>query len=190
MAAAVITASASILVAVLAYLLNQRGQVLQERRRARLDRVNAQLRELYGPLHAWLDVNERIWEVLRASHLPPRESRRPDADSATWRGWRDHSLMPANRRMRDLIVEHADLILESAIPVPLLTFCAHVSALEVAIETASPLEHALIGHPGAAYVSYVRDAFSALKAEQRQLLDASRGGRGLRRNASGLWTRP
>ncbi|MFJ4651173.1 hypothetical protein ACIP5Y_07850 [Nocardia sp. NPDC088792] len=172
MSAAVITASASILVAVLAYLLNQRGQVRQEHRRARLDRINAQLRELYGPLHAWLDVNEQIWEALRASHLPPKEERRPDADSASWRGWRDHALMPANRRMRDLIVQHADLILESATPAPLLTFCAHVSALEVAIETASPHDHALIGHPGNAYVSYVRDSFAALKTEQCRLLEA------------------
>ena len=43
MSAAVITASASILVAVLAFVFNQQAQLEQERRQARLARVNLQL---------------------------------------------------------------------------------------------------------------------------------------------------
>jgi hypothetical protein len=91
----------------------QRGQVHQERRQARLARVSDQLRELYGPLNALVDVNERIWEALRQSHLPPQADRRPEASTEDWRRWRDHALMPANRRMRDLIIEHADLLVET-----------------------------------------------------------------------------
>jgi hypothetical protein len=74
--AAIITASASILVAVLVFILNLRAQVHQERRQARLARVSSQLRELYGPLNALVDVNERIWEALRESHLPRTDGRR------------------------------------------------------------------------------------------------------------------
>lgn len=173
---ALITASASIVVAVLAFLLNRWGQATQERRQARLDRVNTQLRELYGPLHFWVEVNERIWESLRASHLPPQRERRPDVVPEAWRAWRAHALMPANRRMRDLILEHADLIAETEIPELLSTFCAHVLALEVALTPASrpDYEQALIGHPGAAYVSYVRDTFVLLKSEQHRLLETHR----------------
>ena len=172
MSAAVITASASILVAVLVFILNQRAQVRQERRQARLARVSSQLRELYGPLNALVDVNERIWEALRQSRLPPQADRRQDAGTEDWRRWRDYALMPANRRMRDLIIEHADLMVETDVPQPLRDFCAHVTSLEIVqVAEANALkERALIGHPGAAYVAYVRSTFAALKNEQQRLL--------------------
>lgn len=75
-----------------------------------------QLRELYGPLNALVDVNERLWTALRESHLPPQEDRRPAAGEEDWRIWRDNALMPINRRMRDLIIEHADLLVGSDVP--------------------------------------------------------------------------
>lgn len=172
LSAAVITASASVLVAVLVFLLNQRAQVRQELRLARLERVNSQLRELYGPLNALVDVNERIWESLRQSHLPPQANRKPGSDESYWRKWRDNALMPTNRKIRDLIIEHADLLVETDVPVPLRDFCAHVTALElvIAAEADNNEESILISHPGAAFVTYVRDAFSQLKSEQQRLL--------------------
>ncbi|WP_405533708.1 hypothetical protein OG592_41055 (plasmid) [Streptomyces avidinii] len=172
MSAAVITASASIVVAVLAFLLAQRAQVLQERRQAHLARVNAQLRELYGPLLALVDVNEKIWESLRATSLPPQTERSPEAGTAEWVTWRNQVLMPANREMCELIKRHADLIEGPAIPEPLLVLCAHVLALEIAMssEASGVLQRPLVRHPGADYVDYVRTTFSLLKAEQQKLL--------------------
>jgi hypothetical protein len=73
MTAAVIAASASVLVAVLAYILNQRGQVRQELRQARLARVSSQVRELYGPLNAMVDVNEA--PEYRAALSAPKATR-------------------------------------------------------------------------------------------------------------------
>lgn len=170
--AAVITASASIVVAVLVFILNQRAQIRLERRQARLTRINSQLRELYGPLNALVDVNERIWEALRESRLPSQAERRPDADAKDWLRWRDHALMPVNRQMRDLIMDHADLLVEADVPEPLLDFCAHVTSMEVILagEAEGLKERTLIGHPGSAYVAYVRDTFSSLKSEQQHLL--------------------
>lgn len=154
MAAAVITASASILVAVLALILNQHAQIRQEYRQARLSRVSSQLQELYGPLNTLVDVNERIWQVLRQSRLPPQAERRSESSTEEWRRWRDHALMPANRRMRDLIFDHANLLVETDVPQPLRDFCAH----------------ALVPHPGAAYTSYVSRTYTYLKDEQQHLL--------------------
>jgi hypothetical protein len=175
MSAAVITASASVVVAVLVFVLNQRGQVRQELRQARLARISSQLRELYGPLNALVNINEQIWETLRETYLPPMAERRKHADSEDWRRWRDHALMPANRTMRDLIIEHADLLAETDIPKPLQDFCAHVASLEVTLsaEANGLAERPMIHHPGAAYVTYVRDTFTRLKIEQRKLLDAA-----------------
>ena len=172
--AAVITASASVLVAVLVFVLNQRAQIRQERRQARLARVNSQLRELYGPLNALVEVNERVWEALRDSGLPGKAVRSPSGADSDWRRWRNQALRPVNLQMRDLIVEHADLLIEPDLPQALRDFCAHVASLEIvsAAETDGVHERALIGHPGAPFVTYVREAFLRLKQEQQRLLAA------------------
>ncbi|MBF6212799.1 hypothetical protein IU433_20360 [Nocardia puris] len=172
MVTAVIAAGASIVVAVLTYALTQRGAIRQERRQARLLRVSSQLADLYGPLRALMETNEQTWEALRESHLPPRVERRFDAADPEWRRWRDLVLMPANRAMRDLILEHADLLLESELPEPLRQFCAHVAAFEVvlAAEADGIVLPTLVRHPGEAYVRQVREAFDLLTAERRRLL--------------------
>ncbi|WP_433533130.1 hypothetical protein ACQPYA_14600 [Micromonospora sp. CA-263727] len=184
MTAAVITASASIVVAVLVFVLNQRAQVRAERRRVRLDRVASQLRDLYGPLHALVDVNERLWQALRDTGLPGDAERRSDggltqAQQEQWTRWLQHGLMPANVKMRDLILDHADLVIEAGMPEPLRAFCAHVAAYEVLLSSrgadAGDGGPALIGHPGAPYVDYVRRSFDALKLEHHRLTATERG---------------
>ncbi|TYB49798.1 hypothetical protein [Actinomadura chibensis] len=173
METAAFTAAASVLVAVLIYVLNQRGQVRQELRQARLARVNSQLRDLYGPLHALVEVNERIWESLRAAGLPAKQDRRPgQAQWEDWPLWRDGALMPANTRMRDLIISHADLLIEPEVPAPVQDFCSHVTSFEVLLTGAAKdaSNKALIPHPGTAYLDYVRASFALLKAEQHRLL--------------------
>jgi len=169
--AAVITASASVFVAMVVFVLNQRAQVRLERRQARLELINSQLRDLYGPLNALVDVNERLWESLRST-LPARGERRPGGGTAEWNSWRDSVLMPTNREMRDLIVRRADLLIEDHVPQPLLDFCAHVAARDVAMSGRAEgfAGRALIPHPGTEYVNYVREGFTALKTEQRRLL--------------------
>jgi len=187
MATAVITASASVIVAVLVFLLNRQHQYQFERRQALLARVNAQVRELYGPLHALVRVNELVWKSLRDKSVIPASDERTDAgrlgkrELGAWKAWLSHSLMPANVKMRDLILQHADLIIEAEMPGPLLDFCAHVSAYEVLLlseaESGLPAGSRLIGHPGDAYVDYVDHSFAALKAEQARLLALTAVGR-------------
>lgn len=175
MTVAIIAASASIVVAVLAFVLNQYGQIRQERRQVRLSRLNSQLRDLYGPLNAMVDANERVWEALRDIQLPGRAQRHPGGGGADWRRWRDEALQPANRQMRDLIFSHADLLVEIEMPEPLREFCAHVAAQEIvrSAEEEGGLAPVLISHPGSSFVSYVQCTFVVLKKEQAQLLRRS-----------------
>jgi hypothetical protein len=136
--------------------------------------VSSQLRELYGPLNALVEVNERVWDALRDSGLPGKADRSPSGADSGWRRWRDLALRPVNLQMRDLIVEHADLLVEPDLPQPLRDFCAHVTSLEIvlAAEADGVHELALIGHPGAPFVTYVREAFLRLKQDQQRLLAA------------------
>lgn len=176
---AIITASATITVAVLAFLFNQYSQLRLERRQGHLARVNSQLRDLYGPMFALVDTNERIWQALRANGLPPASQRDADTLGQGWSAWRDAFLMPTNARIRDLIIEHADLLLEADFPAPLRDFCAHVASCEATLAESAgsgrdigkrPATH--IGHPGSDFVQYVRFSFAQLKGEQQRLLSA------------------
>ncbi|MRH87652.1 hypothetical protein GFY24_09340 [Nocardia sp. SYP-A9097] len=179
MSAAVIAACASIFAAGLTFVLAQRGLISQERRQAKLLRISSQLAELYAPLRTLVDVNEHLWESLRESHLPPSAQRRFDRDNSDWRRWRDHVLMPANRTMRDLILDHADLLLEPYLPNPLRDFCAHVASLEVvlAAESEGLTAPPLVRHPGDRFVRHVRDSYDHLVSERHRLLPVHPGNR-------------
>jgi hypothetical protein len=176
---AIITASASVVVAVIVFVANQVAQLRNERRQTALKRVNDQLRDLYGPLHALVSVNEHLWRTMRDAHLPESERRRAGAmtpeQTEEWRRWLHQALMPANLQMRDLVIEHADLISEEDVPTVLQDFCAHVASYEVylARPEGSGTGRALIRHPGEPYVTYVRQGFAALKREQASLLGRS-----------------
>ena len=180
MAAAVISACTTVVVAALVFALNQYAQMRAERRQARLARINTQLRELYGPLYVLVDVNECIYRGLMAAGLPGKGDRTKDTLAVGWKKWLDHALFPANVRMRDLILSNGDLLREEAMPDELRMFCAHVSSFEVSRATGTQgaeADGAYIGHPGDAYPAYVRGAYAALKREQRELLTAEEQGR-------------
>lgn len=180
MLAAVITASATVIVATLAFALNQWGQSRTERRQARLARLDAQVRDLYGPLKALTDSNEAVWRMLRVTFLPPTVDRRSgtplsEGDGERWMVWVRQALMPANRQMRDVILRNAHLIVEPELPEPLKAFCAHVAAYEVFLD-AEPhargsLSTSLIHHPGRSYVNYVSETYASLKEQQFRLLN-------------------
>jgi hypothetical protein len=178
--AAIITASVTALVAIIGIVASQVAQRETERRQARLERVNAQLRELYGPLFALSEVNEAIWRRSREVWLPSTEVRRSGSELSPghrdeWNDWFRNVFMPTNRAMRDLIVAHAELLIETEMPGPLMDLCAHVAAYEIVLLETSPdlKREPLFRHPGAPFVDYTRSSFAALKAQQRALLRQS-----------------
>jgi hypothetical protein len=154
------------------------------RRKDRLERVNAQLRLLYGPLFA-LDLAAReAWSSFRKRWRPGRpywsEPPLPSEEEAeAWRVWMTAVFMPLNERMERAIVEHADLLVESEMPRVLLAFCAHVASYKAIVarwergdfsEHAAPLEY-----PEEELREYVRRRFTDLKDQQRLLLGRVQG---------------
>ncbi|WP_327176553.1 hypothetical protein OG599_15420 [Streptomyces sp. NBC_01335] len=179
MIATMITALASVLIAVLAYALNQRGEIRRSKRQAHLDRINSQLRDLYGPLLILVEANERTWDAFRERHLTPIEERRGAAglteeQSRLWRRWVLTVLAPTARQMRDVVLANGDLFIEDEIPQLILDFCAHVSSYEVTIVEWEAGEDGavLVRHPGAGLARYIRDAYRSLKSAQAEVLRA------------------
>jgi hypothetical protein len=82
--------------------------------------------------------------------------------------------MPTNVKIRDLIVQHADLMIGDGVPQIFQDFCSHVASYEVLLaEPTGPTGltgSALMAHPGTPFVEYVRECFTGLKAKQAALL--------------------
>lgn len=174
MLAAVIAAIATVAAAIITYALTyyfNRRQSLWEKR---LERTNAQLKQLYGPLLSLAESADRIWEVFSQRYGGGREGIIREEGGDVWISWITDVFQPPNNKMMDIIFEHADLLVEDEIPQPLLDFSAHVAGYGVLIKRwqkgdKTDMYSGMNWPPG--LLDYLRQSFVNLKAEQRLLLD-------------------
>ncbi|MFE9140128.1 hypothetical protein [Streptomyces tubercidicus] len=182
MIAAMVTACTSILIAIMAYWLNHQGETRRSLREARIDRVSSQLKDLYGPLLVLTETNEKAWrEYCRRYILPigvgPTEIPLPELEEARWRMWVEAVFAPTAQKMRDIITARGDLIIGGEMPPVILEFCAHAATYDALLanwDGVGPSKSTLIRHPGNRFLSYVRESYGLLKAEQALLLKAAR----------------
>ena len=128
---AAVAASAAICVAVLGALLSYLYTRRLERRKARLERLNAQLREFYGPLYA-------IFEATRIAHLRFVNTLRPGSTTLfapvlpplnvgvlrLWRLWALSTHQHRSTPAYEVIINKAHLLIEDEMPQCLLDFYA------------------------------------------------------------------
>jgi hypothetical protein len=161
------------------YLITYLNNVRLSQRAERLERVNKQLGELYGPLFALSQASDRAWQAFRRKYRPGRtyfgEGAPPtDEELKAWRLWMSTVFMPNNLRMYELILTKSDLLIESEMPKCLLDFCAHVTAYQTVMkkwEVNDFSEHtSLIDYPTKELIEYIRTSYVRLKAEQSRLI--------------------
>ncbi|MFD9891715.1 hypothetical protein ACFWY9_20440 [Amycolatopsis sp. NPDC059027] len=152
------------------------------RRKDRLERVNRQLSELYGPLYAQAEAVDRAWNKFSGRYgvVWVRSDVATEEQAATWRLWMSTVFMPLNRRMVETVVSHADLLREDTIPEPLKALCAHVVCYEPLVarwqedgfDSVRFDDHVSIAgdFPRAELDAYMRTSFESLKREQARLL--------------------
>ncbi len=114
-----------------------------ERWNAKSTRLEKQLGDLYGPLNAHLEKGTQNWHAFLNTHSrdkrplefrqffpnPPVYLNVPSPDEqAEYRRQTQSMFLPTNTAMRDLILTHADLLLNALIPKSFAKFCAHVDA--------------------------------------------------------------
>ena len=130
----------SVLVAVAGYIISHqlqlRAQRMQTRLEARYAFVSAQLERLYGPLYAMVEANTAAWTVFRQSFRPGQPldyATYDEHERAIWRTWAENVFVPSNLRMREIIEEHAHLLIEGELPPILVRLIAHIEASKLVI---------------------------------------------------------
>ncbi|MET9330893.1 hypothetical protein ABZX78_06725 [Streptomyces cellulosae] len=156
-------------------------------RQERLARVNRQLSDFYGPLFALTEANSRSFQAFKERNARPggrspfdHETPPTEEELAEWRLWVTTVFLPNIRAMRDLVIRHADLLREPAMPPILLQLCAHVSGYEITAarwEQGDIDQHlSVVPFPSEEIAGYARQGFAHLKERQARLL----GQRGVR----------
>jgi hypothetical protein len=174
-----ITTIATVFLALLGYLVTYLNNLRLAQRTERLDRVNRQLAELYGPLFALTYASDASWRAFRSVYRPNQqfvfgEGKQPtETELATWRLWMTSVFMPMNLRMYEIVLSKSDLLIEMQMPESLLLLCAHVAAYQAVMkrwENHDYSEHvSLLNFPDE-ILKYAETSYQRLKSEQEKLL--------------------
>jgi hypothetical protein len=186
MSEALIAASVAICIAVLGALLSYIYTRRLQRSQARLERLNAQLREFYGPLYA-------IFQAQRIAHLRFVETLRPGSSTLfapdvaplngeelrLWRLWAQSAHRHRSTPAYEVIINKGHLLIEDEMPECLLQFCAHKAGYDVLIKRWKQGDYSeqlsVVRHPGDALYDYLQQSFTRLKHEQAGELEATQG---------------
>jgi hypothetical protein len=163
------------------YLATYLNAMRLEQRKERLSRINRQLGDFYGPLLALTEANERIFDAFVEHNARPGgisifqdETPPTETELGEWRLWVTTVFLPNIQAMRDLVITHADLLMDPEMPLMLLRLCAHVSGYEITTARWTQGNHdehqSVIPFPGGEIGVYARRGFARLKMEQARLL--------------------
>ncbi len=178
-----VTLFVTVVLAFAGYAATYRNGVKLAQRKDHLERIERQLKELYGPLFALVSASGEAWLGFRAIYRRGagsywRSATNPtEREAAAWRLWMVEVFMPLNSRMAQLVTEHADLIEESEMPPCLLTLCAHVEgyrAILAAWKSGDFSRHlSVVDFPASDLLAYASQHYNRLKQEQAVLLGQS-----------------
>jgi hypothetical protein len=176
------TVAFAILSGVIGFLAKSIYDLWAATRKDKLDRLNQQLKLLYGPLYALSQANQLAWEAFRSRVKPGGpffggESPPSPEELSQWRYWMSTVFRPINEEMFSLITKNADLLIEDDLPKSLRLFCAHVAAYKVVFERWSKHDFSeytsVANYPAKEVIEYLGESFKHLKCQQRHLLGES-----------------
>jgi hypothetical protein len=165
-------------VAILGFIITYINSLRLAKRKDKLDRINNQLGDFYGPLYSLLKSNEEAWmsfcekyKIIGAVFDPAKP--RTTQELTDWRLYMTVVFMPANNKIYDVIVSKSDLLIESEMPECLLKLISHIVIYKAVIkkwEMGDYTEHtSVINFPSEVH-SYIYKSFESLKREQYEML--------------------
>ena len=174
----------TIIVAVVGWLFVYRNGRTNAARAAQLERVNRQLRDLYGPLYARLAASNRVWDAFWEKHRPAHgknyyfgsDVTLSDEELLTWRVWMKAVFEPMNAATEKIILNNIDLLESEDIPKAFIDALAHIAAYKAVLdswERQDYSEHKSVNNwPHQELVAVVEPELKKLRMRQKQLLNA------------------
>jgi len=151
-------------------------------RNASLDRVNAQLRQLYGPLYAHLHSINAAWNAFVENFWPEHGQAgyfahghvTTEEEKERWRHWMTEVFHPANMEVKRLIIDNMDLMEEDTVPQVFLDTLAHVEVYQSVVkqwEKGDFSHHtSILNYPDRELMEVVEETFFKLRQRQQELI--------------------
>ena len=174
----ILTTSVPILLAIFGYLATYLYNLKLAQRKEKLERINRQLSELYGPMFGITHASDIAWMQFQKKYRFGKEffsrSKKLNAkEFVAWQLWMTTVFMPMNTQLFDLILAKSDLLIESEMPESMLLYCAHIAAYRAVLERWKNKDFSEIQsviHYPKEINDYAKKSFEFLKAEQDLLL--------------------
>lgn len=175
-----IPAFVTISVAFLGFVVKYWNDIKLAKRKDKLDRINKQLGDFYGPLYSLMKSNHQAWESFRKKHKPNgayfNDPNYPTTEEQieVWKHYMKYVFMPTNEKMYDIIVSKSDLLLEDEIPKCLLDLISHIVIYKAVIknwELGDFSEYTSIINFPTDVRQYIYNSFEKLKKEQNNIIN-------------------
>lgn len=174
-----VTTTVTVLLALVGYLATYFNSVRLAQRNQRLERVNKQLGEFYGPMYGLLDSEAAVFNVFRSIYRPGKhffdDNDPPTQDDLeAWRMWMTNVFAPINNRMYELVLSKSDLLVETEMPQCLRNLCSHVVGYHLVMKKWEGGDYSesmsVLPFPQDEIWEYVEKGYLSLKQEQARLL--------------------
>lgn len=181
----ILTISIPVILALIAYLNSLR----LEQRKNRLERLNRQLDELYGPLLALVQSNQRAWENFIAKHgdnpdFYKKKSNPTPEQIEEFHNWMKTVFIPHNKKIYHMIVNNTSLLVEDEIPLVILKLFAHIMEFQINFrnrkDERAEVTESRSKYPGKDLLKYCEETFKELKTEQIRIIKGRRHTRHLK----------
>ncbi len=179
----VVTLTATIFLAFAGYLITYANNLRLQRRKDKLERLNRQLKYLYGPLYVLAHSSKIAWQAFRSEYRPDfnywtEENPPTEEEADAYRLWMSEVFIPFHKRMEKAILENADLLEDDEIPECLLLLTAHISCCKTILKRWALSDFSkhvsIIAFPGHLIEDYSKESYYLLKNKQAKLLGTQR----------------
>ena len=151
-------------------------------RAAELERVNRQLKDLYGPLFVLLESGDRLWESFWVRNRPRHGgsdyfapgAELTESELETWRIWMTNVFEPMNAKAEAIIMNNMDLSVSETVPDAFVDAIAHIAAYRAVLaswQKGDYSDHTSVNNwPAQALKEVVNREFLLLRQRQRELI--------------------
>ena len=175
----IISLICTILLAFIGYIVSYLNNLRINKRKDKLDYVNKQLNEFYGPLYVITQSSEITFKALqdvstkRKYRYINQDSPKKKGDLSQWEIWLKEVFIPTYDMLDKLIIEKSYLINDNDFPDCLKRIIAHNAGYKVLIknwEMGNFKENKSIVKYPDDLVDYARDNYLELKQKQAKLI--------------------